>query len=152
MHGDRVKVHMNRFKPEDLTKNGRPRIFDLYQTFWPRKPEDVVISGVALARNAVLNRLETQHGYMFGFMNSVIEPPNDGDEQEFAHGLTFTNHWFWKSEKSAKNRKLRVFSYLDINILEHLFRPDLKSAERMQVEWHVANTVRLFTPLHTFFI
>lgn len=144
--GRRAQVPNERIKDEDrCDRDGDVIDLDDMQSFWRRENNVFDPVATAAARDRVFLLLQQQYSYLFGFMNPHVEHPSgpdqDADEALGAHALTITNRFFMKFNTTVPNKTWKVFTFLDIDLPEMLLRTDLNSAERMQIQWLIGNTV-----------
>jgi hypothetical protein len=137
-----------RISDEDkYNEDGDEIDFDDLQSFESRDPRAFDPKVVASQRDRLFSHLQENFGYRFGFMNPGVEhplgPDQDAADVQEAYAVTFTNRAHILHDIHIIPRYWRVYTYLDLNIPEILFREDLNSAERMQIQWQIANTVRI---------
>jgi hypothetical protein len=73
-------------------------------------------------------------------MISSEHPAGPEDDALDSLGLTFENHSYMLYDP-ATNKSWRSFTFINILPLEQLLRDGLNTAERLMIEWSVAETV-----------
>jgi len=68
-------------------------------------------------------------------------PEGPEKDPEDSLGLTVTNYDYMMYGDLDPNASWRVFVFVNLSRLELLMRDDLNTAERMTIQWEVANTV-----------
>ncbi|KAL2071981.1 hypothetical protein VTL71DRAFT_11324 [Oculimacula yallundae] len=136
LNAPRVPIPPDRLEQEDQVRD------DLY-SFRPRPLIQFRSSTATTAdRDRMFNLLSNQYHYTFGFM-SPLEDPTDPAQGNTAIGVTATNRDYMRFHPTHPNlNKIpKVFTFLDLSELEHILRGDLNSAEKMCIEWGMANTI-----------
>jgi len=73
-------------------------------------------------------------------MISSESPAGPEQDAEAALALTLENHGYMIYDPEI-NKSWRSFTFINISMLEFLMRDGYNTAERMMLEWSVANTV-----------
>lgn len=118
------------------------------QSFW-ETPNGYDTEKLAQQREAVFNMLISHFNYTFGFFVAYEHPigPELEKMENGVYAITFTNSLHMQFDNHIPDKKPRVFTFLGTAFPEMLFRTDLNSTERMQIEWHIANTVSATKPI-----
>ncbi|CZS92786.1 uncharacterized protein RCO7_10200 [Rhynchosporium graminicola] len=133
INAPRVPIPATRLSPEDQGRN------DLYS--FQARPAIQFGQPTAspIDRDKAFSILQHQFKYTFGFMKFGEDPQGSEHDPE-ASAMTSTNYDYMRYDPTP-NKIPRVFTWLDYAGFEHLLRDDLNSAERMCIEWSVANTI-----------
>lgn len=75
-------------------------------------------------------------------MKQGENPADPSEASTGAVGITITNDEYMQFD-TAQNKIPKVFTWVDYSDFEHLLRNDLNSAEKMCLEWAIANTVNI---------
>ncbi|KAH7370195.1 hypothetical protein BKA65DRAFT_445034 [Rhexocercosporidium sp. MPI-PUGE-AT-0058] len=120
----------------ELVDHGRD---DLY-SFRPRPAVQFSKPTVTpIDRDKVFALLQNRFKYTFGFMKPG-ENPTESEDATGAVAITITNDDYIRYDPTP-GKLPRVFTWLDYSDFEHLLRSDLNSAEKMCIEWSIANTI-----------
>jgi hypothetical protein len=95
---------------------------------------------LARERDFAFERLRTEFRLKYGFMVTSESPEGPEKVAEEAHAITVTNTDYMLFDPEP-NKSWRVFVFIDLSQPEMLLRDGLNSAERMTIEWSIANTV-----------
>jgi len=114
---------------------------DPRQCFWrPKNPDHP--DKAAIRRDQLFYDLFKRRRYTFGFRSPDEDPrgPKYMNDGPGVFGTTFLNH-----EEMETNRRpqsaWRLFTFINYKRMEQLLQPGLTGAERMSIQWNVANTV-----------
>ncbi|KAE9369944.1 hypothetical protein N431DRAFT_345678 [Stipitochalara longipes BDJ] len=134
LNGQRKPVPDSRLHPENQGEIGLD-----YITLRAFTPDEQ--GYLARQRDQAFEELRTIYRYQFGFMISSESPAGPEQDAAEALALTFENHCYMLNNPST-NKSWRSFTFINISQLELLMRDGLNTAERMMIEWSIANTVK----------
>lgn len=135
LRAPRKPVPKNRLKPGDQDRDDLTFI-------QPREILEYHLSVASTAdRDRAFHVLQNDYHYTFAFMRQDENPmdPND-DPPGAVLGITSSNDLYMQYDASP-DKVPRLYTWLSIKEFEFLLRDDLNSAERMSIEWSIANTI-----------
>lgn len=136
MNAPREPIPSSRLDPAD---QGRDDLF----FFRPRPVVQFSTqSATTNSRDVAFGLLQHKYKYTFGFMKQGENPADPSEASTGAVGITITNDEYMQFD-TAQNKIPKVFTWVDYSDFEHLLRNDLNSAEKMCLEWAIANTVNI---------
>ena len=130
LNGERRPIPDHRLHPADKKEE------DL-QSFHVR---GFVQAGLEQQRDDVFKILCTKFRLKYGFMIVSESPEGPENDPVDAFGITVTNADYMQYDPEPK-KSWRIFVFINLSQLELLMRDDLNTAERMTIQWAVANTV-----------
>jgi hypothetical protein len=99
-----------------------------------------VQAGLEQQRDDLFKILCTKFWLKYGFMIVSESPEGPENDPVDAFGITVTNADYMQYDPESK-KSWRIFVFINLSQLELLMRDDLNTAERMTIQWAVANTV-----------
>ncbi|KAL5323693.1 hypothetical protein ACEPPN_008234 [Leptodophora sp. 'Broadleaf-Isolate-01'] len=134
LNAPREPIPPTRIEPEDQDRD------DLH-SFRPRSAVQFSTATATPAdRDKVFALLQNRFKYTFGFMAPGENPTDPSEDATGAVAITITNDDYIRYDPTPEKLP-RVFTWLEYSDFEHLLRSDLNSAERMCIEWSIANTI-----------
>lgn len=136
LNGPRTLIHDSRKDLNDMAKLG----WDDLTAFYPVVGFSPDAADPA-PRLVLLTKLQKVMKCQFGFMDADESPVNPAlAPAPKCYALTTWNDTFM-TRSNNPNKEWRVFIWFDYNMVEPLLRNDINSADRMMVQWHVANSI-----------
>jgi hypothetical protein len=99
-----------------------------------------VQAGLEQQRDYVFKILRTKFRLKYGFMIASESPEGPEKDPEDALGITVTNADYMQYDPEPI-KSWRICVFINLSQLELLMRDDLNTAERMTIQWAVADTV-----------
>jgi hypothetical protein len=130
LNGERRPIPDHRLHPADKKEE------DL-QSFHVR---GFVQAGLGQQRDYVFKILRTKFRLKYGFMIVSESPEGPEKDPEDALGITVTNADYMQHDPESK-KSWCICVFINLSQLELLMRDDLNTAERMTIQWAVADTV-----------
>ncbi|EKD17696.1 uncharacterized protein L3040_003578 [Drepanopeziza brunnea f. sp. 'multigermtubi'] len=135
LRAERKPVPSSRLKPED---QGRTDL----RYIEPRTVSEFNPQMASTAdRDMAFGVMQNRYQYTFGFMRHDEDPMDPGEDPPGKTlAYTGTNSEYMRYDPTP-NKLPRLFTWLSLHEFELLLRDDLNSAERMSIEWSIANTI-----------
>ncbi|CZR68810.1 uncharacterized protein PAC_18710 [Phialocephala subalpina] len=91
-------------------------------------------------RLQLMEKLRTTLRCRFAFMDSDEDPEDHSQPGDVAYAMTSFNSAYMRRSQDP-NKQWRVFIWLDRHIVEPLLRADVNSADKLMIQWHIANSI-----------